>query len=209
MYERLETTSINGFCSWGGTPWGHRGTAGLCFKRVEVTTVQMKAVTIFEVTNKGPGLGPVSLLDIWKEGEEHSSKSCKRHVVVNLGKVHESCEKLERHLLKLGNSLNGMLPAVGYLQLTEKVWGEGLREEQKERMKGVEKRSWRETEKIQAGFLMRRDKEHVEELKNIYPSITEWNILLTFLFLRWNTVKLFCLKNWSQSFSMTCSAKPM
>lgn len=188
--------------------WGHKGTAGLCFKRVEVTTVQMKAVTIFEVTSKCPGLGPVSLLDIWKAGEEHNGKSCKWHEVVNLGKVHESCEKLERHLPKLGNSLNGMLPAVGYLQ-PEKVQREGLGEERKERMKGVEKLSWRETEKIRTVYLKRRDEEHVKEIKNIYPSITQWNIVLTFLFLRWNIVILFCLKNWSQSFSMPCSAKPM
>lgn len=44
-----------------------------------------------------------------------------------MGKVHESCEKLESHLTKLGNSLNGTLPAVGYLQLSEKVQGEGLK----------------------------------------------------------------------------------
>lgn len=45
-----------------------------------------------------------------------------------MGKVHESCEKLESHLTKLGNSLNGTLPAVGYLQLSEKVQGEGLKQ---------------------------------------------------------------------------------
>lgn len=89
-----------------------------------------------------------------------------------MGKVHESCEKLERHLPKLGNSLNGMLPAVGYLQ-PEKVQGEGLREERKERMKGVEKLSWRETEKIRTVYLKRRDEEHIKEIKNIYPSITQ------------------------------------
>ena len=84
-----------------------------------------------------------------------------------MGKVHESCEKHERHLTKLGNSVNGTLPAVGYLRLSEKVQGEGLGEEREEKMKGMEKFSWRETEKTQAVYLMRRDKKRVEELKNI------------------------------------------
>lgn len=157
----------------------------------------MKAITIFEVTSERSWTRrPVSLLDIWKEGEEYNGKSRKWHRVVNLGKVHESCEKLERHLSKLGNSLNGTWPAVGYLQLSEKVQGEGLGEEWEERMKGMEKLSWKETEKTQAVYLMRSGKKHVKELK-IKPGMAQWNFLLTFLSVRWSIVKLFCLQNWN------------
>lgn len=67
--------------------------------------------------------------------------------MVNLDKVHESCEKLERHLTKLGQPLTSMLCAVGYLQLSAEIQWEGFRKECEERTKRMGKLSWTETEK--------------------------------------------------------------
>lgn len=75
---------------------------------------------------KGPGLAPVPLLDIWKQGEENSGKSHRGCMVVNLGKVHGSCEEPERPLTKMGKTPNSMLCAFGYLQLSTKIQWEGI-----------------------------------------------------------------------------------